>query len=105
NCEKAIASLWKEVLELENVGIDDNFFELGGNSLDILKVHHRLKEKLEKDIPVMVMFRYPTVKTLAGYLDQDTNDLAVNKKEIFEAIDKGKNKLKKRMEKRKMRDQ
>ncbi|HLP62579.1 MAG TPA: non-ribosomal peptide synthetase, partial [Candidatus Deferrimicrobium sp.] len=105
NCEKAIASLWKEVLELEDVGLDDNFFELGGNSLDILKVNHRLKEKLEKDIPVMVMFRYPTVKTLAGYLDQDTDDLAVNKKEIFEAIDKGKNKLKKRMEKRKMRDQ
>jgi acyl carrier protein len=105
NSEKIIASLWQEILELENIGIDDNFFELGGNSLDILKVNHRLKEQSGSNIPVIVMLRYPTIKTLAAYLDQETGSTAVNKKEIFQAIDKGKDKLKKRMEKRKMKDQ
>lgn len=27
--EKALAAIWREVLEVDEVGVDDNFFELG----------------------------------------------------------------------------
>lgn len=27
--EKALAAIWQEVLEVDEVGVDDNFFELG----------------------------------------------------------------------------
>ncbi|MCU0287192.1 MAG: amino acid adenylation domain-containing protein, partial [Acidobacteria bacterium] len=70
--EKIIAAAWKEILTLDNVGIDDNFFELGGNSLDIVKVNQRLKKQLAKDISLMSLFRYPTVRTLAAYLDRES---------------------------------
>lgn len=36
--EKQIAIIWKEVLNVNNIGLLDNFFDLGGNSLLIIKV-------------------------------------------------------------------
>ncbi|MDQ1355345.1 MAG: hypothetical protein QG657_5655 [Acidobacteriota bacterium] len=108
NIEKKLVEIWSEVLVGDSnrkLGIDDNFFELGGNSLDIFKVSNRIKQQLEKEIPVTVIFRYPTVRALAAYLDQGTSDSTANNKKIFEVIDKGKNKLKKRMEKRKVKNQ
>jgi amino acid adenylation domain-containing protein len=69
--EKIIARVWKEVLELDRVGADDNFFELGGNSLNFIKINTRLKEVFERDIPVVYMFKYPTVRSFAHYLQQE----------------------------------
>jgi acyl carrier protein len=72
--EKTIADTWKDVLKLDKVGINDNFFDLGGNSLDIVKVHRRLKSILNKDIPLVSMFRYTTVGYLARYFAHDEEE-------------------------------
>jgi acyl carrier protein len=101
--EKIIADLWKEILELDRVGRDDNFFDLGGNSLDTIKVSHRLKEEFVKDIPIIIIFRHPTVRSIAAYLDREEDNFPGQKKEMFKAIDKGKSKRKKIIEKRKRR--
>jgi amino acid adenylation domain-containing protein len=69
--EKVIADTWKEVLEVGRVGLDDNFFELGGTSIDSIRINTRLKEIFEKDIPVVYMFKYPTVRSFARYLQQE----------------------------------
>jgi amino acid adenylation domain-containing protein len=39
--EKQLAELWKEVLQVEKVGIHDNFFDLGGNSFFIIKLNSK----------------------------------------------------------------
>ncbi|HLP58532.1 MAG TPA: amino acid adenylation domain-containing protein, partial [Candidatus Deferrimicrobium sp.] len=101
NLEKIIAALWKETLELDNICIDDNFFELGGNSLNIVTVNLRLREQLAADISVMTMFRYPTIRTLATYLEQNKDNFDAQKKEIFGAIDRGKSKLRTELKKEK----
>ncbi|MCP4220541.1 MAG: amino acid adenylation domain-containing protein, partial [bacterium] len=69
--EKEIAAVWSEVLDLEEVGVTDNFFDLGGNSLDIVKVNGKLKKRLDADIPVIIMFECPTIRTLARSINQD----------------------------------
>jgi hypothetical protein len=50
------------------VGVHDNFFEVGGNSLDIIKINNRLKEAFQVEIPVVAMFRYPTIHSLSEYI-------------------------------------
>lgn len=66
--EKIIANTWKEILKLDRVGINDNFFEMGGNSINIIQVNLRLKEELNLDIPIVSMFQYPTIGSLANHL-------------------------------------
>ncbi|HEX2188124.1 MAG TPA: amino acid adenylation domain-containing protein [Longimicrobiaceae bacterium] len=66
--EDAVAAAWREALALERVGIHDNFFELGGHSLLLAQVHARLRETLGRDIPILDLFRFPTVAALAEHL-------------------------------------
>ena len=41
--ERSIATIWKEVLNIQSVGRQDNFFDLGGHSLHLVRVHSRLR--------------------------------------------------------------
>ncbi len=66
--EIAIAGIWKEALKVDAVGTGDNFFDLGGNSLKVIKVVSQLKIYLKRDFPMVTMFRYPTVGSLAQFL-------------------------------------
>ncbi|MBW4447044.1 MAG: amino acid adenylation domain-containing protein [Spirirestis rafaelensis WJT71-NPBG6] len=75
--EKTIAQLWQQVLHLDKVGIHDNFFDLGGHSLLMLQVNNKLRAILDKDIAVVTMFQNPTIKSLAQYLSQTTEDNSV----------------------------
>ncbi|MEM9291606.1 MAG: amino acid adenylation domain-containing protein [Acidobacteriota bacterium] len=65
--EADIAEVWREILELETVGIDDNFFEVGGNSLSLARVAGRLREVLQRRVSIVELFRFPTVRTLAAH--------------------------------------
>jgi amino acid adenylation domain-containing protein len=66
--ERTIAAAWQEVLGVEAVGLDDNFFDLGGHSLLLARLRSRLAGRFPRDVSVVVLFRYPTVRSLAEYL-------------------------------------
>jgi len=86
--EKKIRTAWMEILGLGKVGIHDNFFELGGNSLHIVKLSSRLREVLAEEIPVVILFQYPTVHSLAHYLNrQKTGESHVDKEAEEEKLD------------------
>ncbi len=67
--EHVVADTWRNVLELDKAGIHDNFFDLGGTSMHIIEVGSRLRETVGKDIPVVTLFTYPTIHSLAQHLD------------------------------------
>ncbi|HKH46426.1 MAG TPA: amino acid adenylation domain-containing protein, partial [Thermoanaerobaculia bacterium] len=66
--ERLVAGIWQKVLGLDRVGIDDNFFDLGGHSLLAAEVHGKLRERFGTDLPLLELFRHPTVRALAGRL-------------------------------------
>ena len=68
--EQLIARVWQEILQLETVGIHDNFFELGGNSLLMIRSQVKLQEILNQDIPIVDLFKFPTIHSLACQLSQ-----------------------------------
>jgi natural product biosynthesis luciferase-like monooxygenase protein len=66
--EATIVDVWKDVLKVPKVGMRDNFFDLGGHSLLAIQVLRVLKERLQRDIGITDIFRFPTVQTLAAHL-------------------------------------
>ncbi len=75
--ERLIAEVWKQVLNLETVGVYDNFFELGGHSLLIIRLHHKMREVLNIGHSVIDLFRYPTISSLANFLSGGEGDRGV----------------------------
>jgi amino acid adenylation domain-containing protein len=67
--EETVATIWAQVLKIEQVGAHDNFFELGGHSLLATQVVARLRDKLQVELPLSSIFEAPTVAELAERLD------------------------------------
>ncbi|WP_399920124.1 amino acid adenylation domain-containing protein [Streptomyces kanamyceticus] len=63
-----IAAIWCDVLGLAHVDPHDTFFDLGGHSLLLTQVHHRLAADLGIDVPLMTLFEFTTVASLAAHL-------------------------------------
>ncbi|RMM38670.1 Amino acid adenylation, partial [Pseudomonas syringae pv. aptata] len=63
--EMAIARIWQDLLQLEQVGRHDNFFELGGHSLLAVKLIERMRQ-IDLVADVRVLFSQPTLSALAA---------------------------------------
>ncbi|TIR16623.1 MAG: amino acid adenylation domain-containing protein [Mesorhizobium sp.] len=63
-----LAEIWKNVLDLDSVGIEDNFFDIGGHSLAIVQVQARIHDRLAMDCKIVDLFEHPTIRTLAAHL-------------------------------------
>ena len=68
--ERKLAEIWKELLKVEEVGIDQNFFELGGHSLLVLQVIARIRRTFEVELPVRTVFEEPTIAGLAAAVEK-----------------------------------
>jgi amino acid adenylation domain-containing protein len=67
--ERAIGAVWREVLQLDRVGVRESFFEAGGSSLLIARLQSRLRQAIGRDIPFVELFRHPTIESLARSLE------------------------------------
>lgn len=64
-----IEILWRLVLPSGRVfGRMDSFFEVGGTSLGTLQIAAKLSRELDRPIPVIKLFEFPTIDRLAAYL-------------------------------------
>jgi acyl carrier protein len=63
--ERVIAAIWADILKKDSFDAGDDFFVIGGNSMLATLVTYRLREDLEIEAPLMLIFEYPTVTELA----------------------------------------
>ncbi|MEH2206139.1 MAG: amino acid adenylation domain-containing protein [Nostoc sp.] len=101
--EKIIASVWQKALNLQKIGIHDNFFEIGGHSLLLVRVHSQLQEILKAELSTLDLFRYPTISSLAEFLNSSPNitEFFQDNDTQAEKISSGKVQQKKRLQKMK----
>ncbi|TQR95459.1 amino acid adenylation domain-containing protein [Paenibacillus ottowii] len=64
-----LISIWKDVLELERIGIKDNFFEAGGHSLRATHVISLIHKQLRKNVQLKDLFQHPTIEQLAQVIE------------------------------------
>jgi amino acid adenylation domain-containing protein len=94
--ESSIAGIWGEVLGLANVPVHTNFFDLGGHSLLLAQVRVRLAETLERPIPIIELFQYPTVAALATHLGTGEKTRAPDRQGRSRALSAGRRNLRQR---------
>ncbi|PKM50197.1 MAG: hypothetical protein CVV02_12585 [Firmicutes bacterium HGW-Firmicutes-7] len=66
--QEKLIEIWKEVLEVEKIGINDSFFDLGGHSLKVTALVSKIHKVLNVDMPLREVFVNPTVKELEIYI-------------------------------------
>jgi amino acid adenylation domain-containing protein len=75
--ERDIARIYREVLNLDKVGIDDDFFDLGGSSLRLAEVHSQLQKLLGRNFSVAELFVHTTVRKLAASFNHSRSQVSL----------------------------
>src|SRR3954467_11055341 len=63
--ELALAEIWKELFNIDPIGVDDNFFELGGHSLLATQLNARISSRLRVDLSLATLLQAPTIAELS----------------------------------------
>lgn len=67
--EGTLAKIWTCVLGIREVDIYDNFFELGGNSLLVVQLMSRIRDKFGIELPMKLFFDRPTISETAKVVE------------------------------------
>jgi NAD(P)-dependent dehydrogenase (short-subunit alcohol dehydrogenase family)/acyl carrier protein len=98
--EQWLADLLQTFFGIAHVGNHDNFFDLGATSLDLIQLNAQLKEKFKKTIPLEKLFSFPTIGSLARYLEAGQEEPPPGDEEEktkrSQALTKGKKRLSQR---------
>lgn len=66
--EHKLCGIWQQMLNVERIGIDDDFFALGGHSLLATQLVNQIRDSLEVEVPLLVLFEHPSVRGIAERL-------------------------------------
>jgi acyl carrier protein len=75
--ERKLAGIFRELLGLNEIGVDDNFFDLGANSLMMVQVVEKIRAELGIKMSLVRLFEFTTLRSLAGAIaNSETNQAA-----------------------------
>jgi acyl-coenzyme A synthetase/AMP-(fatty) acid ligase/acyl carrier protein len=83
--EEKLATIWAEVLELNEIGVFDNFLELGGDSLRAVQVIARVMDRFQVRPPVSELMEAPTVAEMALVI-LESQAAAIEKSELDDLL-------------------
>jgi non-ribosomal peptide synthetase component F len=65
DAERRIAQICETLLGMADLSVDQNLFDLGIHSLLVVRLHQRLQEELGRELPLVSLFQWPTIRALA----------------------------------------
>ena len=77
--QEDLISIWKRVLDVDQMGITHNFFLMGGNSLKAIRIISMINKQLGYQTGLSVLFDYPTIKAFS-------EKLGAENKGVYEVI-------------------
>jgi acyl-coenzyme A synthetase/AMP-(fatty) acid ligase/acyl carrier protein len=69
DAELRMSEMWSELLVADRVGSDDHFFELGGHSLLATRLVSLVRERLDIEMPLTLVFERPILGEMAAALE------------------------------------
>ena len=68
--ESALMEIYRDNLNRSDITAGDNFFRAGGDSLKAIKLLHEITEKVDPNVQLTDIFRFPTVEKLAEHIGE-----------------------------------
>ncbi|MDB5023560.1 MAG: non-ribosomal peptide synthetase [Mucilaginibacter sp.] len=72
--EEILANYWREMLTVEEVGLDDDFFDLGGSSLLAIRMITRINKEQEFKLAVSAIYQLSTIRQLAYKIEHTESE-------------------------------
>lgn len=72
--EKLLINIWREYFKKTDIKASSNFFEIGGHSLMAVQILSRLKKISGKNFQISILYKFPTIKLLAEFIDKEVSD-------------------------------
>ncbi|MGZ9186651.1 MAG: phosphopantetheine-binding protein, partial [Candidatus Binatia bacterium] len=72
--QRAVATIFAEVVGVEQVGATDDFFDLGGDSLRAFQVISRIRARFDINLSIATVFAKSTVAELADEIVRALGD-------------------------------
>lgn len=69
--QEALAAKWREILGVEEVGVEDPFSALGGSSIHLVRLHAALRRDFDAAFELAELFELPTIAAQAARLERD----------------------------------
>nr|WP_318272700.1 SDR family NAD(P)-dependent oxidoreductase [Paracoccus saliphilus] len=67
--ERSLAGFFRELLGVQQVGVEDGFFDLGGHSLIAVRLFGLIRKAYGLDLPLATLFEAPNVAALARLIE------------------------------------
>ena len=68
--EKEVAGIWRQVLSIDEIGMDDHFFELGGDSLVAVKLVNQLRGRFDVTLSLKRLIEKPTIAHVTRFIEE-----------------------------------
>ncbi|MCK4763656.1 MAG: amino acid adenylation domain-containing protein, partial [Candidatus Aminicenantes bacterium] len=69
--EEQLVEIWKEVLNLNQVGIKDNYFYVGGDSIVAIRLVSAMNKSLAANLKIADLYTCQTIAGLSRFMQQD----------------------------------
>lgn len=77
--ESQLLQLWRDVLDVNELGLYDNFFESGGHSLKATSLAVKIRHGFRLDFNLQHVFQYQTVAEMAAFLASQVSTVQLEK--------------------------
>ena len=68
--ERQVLAIWRDVLHVDDVGVEDDFFDVGGHSLSAMRAAGRLSDAFGVEVGLHAMLDHRTVVSIARLVDE-----------------------------------
>ncbi|MCM3132898.1 AMP-binding protein [Paenibacillus polysaccharolyticus] len=71
-------NIWKKILRNSAIALDDHLVDRGASSLHVMKAQSAVHELLQRKIPLIHFFEYPTIQSFVDFMEHGEQNTTFN---------------------------
>ncbi len=86
NTEKQLTEIWKDVLNVEQIGTQDDFFDLGGHSILAVQMLIRIRDSFGLELDLSELFQKSTISDISKLIETNRQKQTESSQRPFKSL-------------------